>query len=189
MKYRAMKRAYGGFRGYLQHLHDLFQAWPDRTMYPVDRLRGDTREIADLLSIPPPWLWAVVVTEAGYPPKPVGIAGTGWADDPVDWAYRHNTSAYGVTQMTGTTFDGLQGEVTSLARGLVGIGPISESPVDHDMLYIPRLGILAGGVYLRRLIRRHGLDPEAVFTAYTGKPRTARLKIDALRVHGHEVEA
>ncbi len=191
MKYTQLKRKHGGFRGYLQHLHDVFRTWatPEEVAgWTRDRFVGLCRRVAEDVRVPPDWLWAVLVTESGYPPRPVGIAGTGWADDPVEWAYRHNTSAYGVTQITGTTFDGLQHEVTARYHQLKSLMDLPHLViVNHDDLYHPFVGLLAGAVLLRRLIARHGQDPEAVFTAYTGRQKTARLKLEALKKYGGEV--
>ncbi len=191
MKYAQLKQESGGFRGYLQHLHEVFTSWAtleQMNAWDKELFIRLCQRVAAGVKVPPDWLWAVLVTESGYPPRPVGIAGSGWADDPVEWAYQHNTSAYGVTQMTGTTFDGLQHEVTVKYHQLKGYGGIPHLIiVNHDDLYHPMMGMIAGAVLLRRLIAHHSLDAEAVFTAYTGRQKTAQLKLDALQKYGWEV--
>lgn len=157
--------ALGGWEKYCQELDRRFvtrKALLDR-VWTTEALQHATVQAAQRVGLTPQGaqvLWGIVRHESGG--KPVGLTGGSAAA-----AIRLNSSAYGLCQVTGATFD-------DLADSL---------PWQHGDLWHPVLSLMTGGVFLRELLQRYPLDQ--AMRRYAGEDNDL---YDYVLAHGPELD-
>ena len=160
---------FGGWEGYIAELYRRFHQRRTvlNSIWTVPALQAATRAAAATVGLADDGarvLWAITRHESGA--KPVGIY-----NDDVGDSIAANSSAYGITQVTGGTFDDLA----------------DACPWYHHDLWHPGLALLTAGTLLRRLFDSHQGNLLAVLTAYAGTQDGGQRLLAYVEGHGGEL--
>jgi hypothetical protein len=150
---------FGGFGAYIQFLSDNFEARKTalRSVWTRDQLLAATKaaaKVAGLNQEAAGALWGIVLHESGGG-KSVGITAGGDVQDAIDL----NSTAYGVGQVTLSTFQAVKGKVDW----------------NHWDLWHPALGAIVAGWVLNAKLKAAGGDLKTALKKYAGNENTTLI--------------
>lgn len=151
-KARWKKYADGTFKGYLQFLDNQFKTAKASGLlakWNMTEFKKAIKWAAQIAGIDPQVMYLIMARESSY--SPVGVHGHSWQT-----ALNANSSAYGVTQVVGKTFDSVV---------------FDKVDFDHADLWQPDKAILAGSVVMAENLKAAGGDLYKAVSYYRcGKP-------------------